>query len=273
MSNASLKPNYTGLIVYNVSTTAQFVKGLYSWDGAKWNLLSPVSADNGLNITNSTVKLGGNLTQATNVNLNNNNLVLTSSVGSTTFDSSKGDLIFKSSQNKVTVGRVSINTPQEDTLHIKGRINLDEPVFSTDSQDHYLVLDNTGTMRCRPATVSRIDRLLLNGTTNWTNTPSSDILDFYFVDRNHNITLPTPSNDYRGKLIRFYIYGGAGSQVVFNKVEYPANWTCNVPGFTYSGTVGKTTGILTISDASTSTVRFRFIDIICDGEGWWVNNM
>jgi hypothetical protein len=33
LSNAKLKPDYTGLIVYNVNTNAPFEKGLYSWNG------------------------------------------------------------------------------------------------------------------------------------------------------------------------------------------------------------------------------------------------
>jgi len=281
-NNPTLKPNYTGLIVYNVSTTTPFVKGLYSWDGTKWNLLSPVSvsADNGLNLTNSTVKLGGALTETTNINLNSNNLVVSTGSGKTTFDHSTGDLLFTSSQNKVAIGRVNTGTQKRDTLHIKGRINLDEPEFSTIPRDHYLVLDSTGTMRCRPAAVSRMDILALGGTTDWTATPAPDILDFYFVDRTHAITLPhLPNSDFEGKLIRFYIYGGIGVNVSFSGVRNPPNWSCAIPGFSYNA-VGEF-ATLTVSDGSTinspnsvnPTVRFRFIDIISDGYHWWVNNI
>jgi hypothetical protein len=280
-NNPTLKPNYTGLIVYNVSTTTPFVKGLYSWDGTKWNLLSPISASSGLNLSNDTIKLGGALTQPTYINLNSNDLVVATIAGTTTFDHSNGDLLFRSTQNKVTVGRVSPSSyPEQDTLHIKGRINLDEPAFSTVPRDHYLVLDSTGTMRCRPAAVSRMDILALGGTTNWTSTPAPDILDFYFVDRTHTITLPhLPNSDFEGKLIRFYIYGGIGVNVSFSGVRNPPNWSCTIPGFSYNA-VGEF-ATLTVSDGSSSsspnsvnpTVRFRFIDIISDGYHWWVNNM
>ena len=86
LSDGALKLKHTGLVVYNVNTSAPFEKGLYVWDGAKWNLLKAnpsvnVTADNGLNLSGgSTVKLGGNLLQNTKINLfdtglNNYNLI------------------------------------------------------------------------------------------------------------------------------------------------------------------------------------------------------
>jgi len=75
----ALKPQYTGLVVYNVNATAPLEKGLYVWDGAQWNGLnasqvSNISVKNGLTMLNDTVKLGGDLTENTTVNLLNYNL-------------------------------------------------------------------------------------------------------------------------------------------------------------------------------------------------------
>ena len=318
-NNGALKSDYTGLIVYNVSTTAPFQKGLYSWDGTRWNLLRPISVENGLVLSKDTIRLGGDLTQPTTINLNSKDLILTTSTGSTTFDSSNGDLIFKSSSNKVAVGRVSTNpmAPQMDTLNIKGNINLDEPMTSVNEQDHYLVLDSTGTVRCRPSVVTRISELAKGLATDWSKADPNTINDFYFIDRAHVLTLPlidgttedgkTPGGTiekFRGRVIRFYIYGGPGPAengmqgVTFKGVRIPASWSLegNIKDFFFyypytiiSGTTALTLplpspiiGSLRVYDGGGTTTtpansnhpasRFRFIDIICDGKQWWVNN-
>jgi hypothetical protein len=268
LNDANLKPKYTGLIVYNVNTTTPFEKGLYSWNGTQWSLLSPISAANGLNLSNATIRLGGNLTQNTTVNLDNKNLI---------FDTSGG-------------GKVGIGTSLPTaTLDINGTGRITNTPPSQNTLDQYLVVDNAGNILSRSSSVSRMGKLLLDGTTNWVlNPPASptDILDFYFVDRAHRITLPTPTNDYAGRLIRFYIYGGPGELnkgVYFEGVNFPPNWTCNILGFSYSGTQGGK-GTLRVYDGGgtpsgnptnsvTPSVRFRFIDIICDGDNWWVNNL
>ena len=58
LTDAALKQNYTGLIVYNVTTTAPLQKGLYSWDGTKWVALEGVVVlpwqDTGAPLVNST---------------------------------------------------------------------------------------------------------------------------------------------------------------------------------------------------------------------------
>jgi len=84
----TLKPAYTGIIVYNVNAQAPFERGPYVWDGTQWNLKnagqsSNISATNGLSLNASTgaVELGGTLDEATPVNLMNNNLIFTANNG------------------------------------------------------------------------------------------------------------------------------------------------------------------------------------------------
>jgi len=84
----TLKPAYTGIIVYNVNATAPFVKGVYVWDGTQWNQGNadqPVNilATNGLSLDASTgaVELGGTLNTPTTVNLINNNLIFNADNG------------------------------------------------------------------------------------------------------------------------------------------------------------------------------------------------
>ena len=278
LNDATLISNYAGLIVYNVSTAAPFEKGLYSWDGTQWNLISPVSASNGLTLSNDTVKLGGDLTQATTVNLNSNNLILDTSTG----------------------GNIGIGTSSPAaTLDIAGTARINVPAASQSTSDQYLVVDNTGNILARPSVLYRVG--FLNDTApNAPATPAKDadmssydaanVMDFYFIDRDQNITLPKPSSTFTGKLIRFYIYGGIGSKVTFTGVDVPQNWTSQVNGFSYSlvnsgagqtsaypnGKLSVTDGGLDPNNSSNSkypNVRFRFIDIICDGSNWWVNNI
>ena len=256
LTDAALKPDYTGLIVYNVSTTPPFVKGLYSWDGIKWNLLSSISisAENGLTLSNDVAKLGGNLTQATTVNLNNNNL---------NFDSSNG-------------GKVGIGVSQPAaTLDVAGNVRVANTPSSQNQKDKYLVVDDAGIIRSRTSVITPIgSECGLNGTTDWTNYALEDVKDFYFIDKTHTITLPAmPNPAFAGKLVRFYIYGGSDSKVVLKGVYVPTSWTCNIPGFTYSGSPG-TIGNLTISDnnGAIPSARYRFINIISDGKKWFVDN-
>jgi len=84
----TLKPAYTGIIVYNVNATAPFEKGVYVWDGTQWNQrnasqLSNILATNGLSLNASTgaVELGGTLNTPTAVNLMNNNLIFNADNG------------------------------------------------------------------------------------------------------------------------------------------------------------------------------------------------
>jgi len=243
LSDATLKLSHTGLVVYNVNTTLPFQEGIYSWDGAKWNFcinVDATSADNGLTMSSDTVKLGGDLNQTTTVGLNNNNLV---------FDGSAG-----------------------------GDIQITNTRSSYDSSNNYLVVDSAGTVMSRAFIPFSQDYLELNDVVDWSAEPNASIKDFYFVDRIVTITLPAmPNENFQGKLIRFYVYGGSGTNLIIKGVHNPmVTSTPAIPvGFTYSGGNAQgVNGTLTITSptGASDTNRFRFLDIISDGTQWWVNN-
>ena len=82
----ALKPKYTGLIVYNVDSIAPFEKGLYSWDGNRWNhinvsSLKNITVENGLSLSGNNlrsadvIQLGGDLVKNTVIGLNDYNLI------------------------------------------------------------------------------------------------------------------------------------------------------------------------------------------------------
>jgi len=83
LTDESLKPKYTGLTVYNVSVSTSFEKGLYIWDGAKWNKMSTsalksIKAGNGLTAFDiDSVGLGGVLGKNTVIDLADFNLNFT----------------------------------------------------------------------------------------------------------------------------------------------------------------------------------------------------
>jgi len=87
VTDETLKPSYTGLVVYNVGIVPPFEKGMYIWDGAKWNKmnissLTSVKARNGLTVAGiDTVLLGGDLVENTIINLGDSNLIFTRDQG------------------------------------------------------------------------------------------------------------------------------------------------------------------------------------------------
>ena len=229
--------NAKGLQIFNL-TTGQ----MEFWNGTKW---SPVltTAENGLTATGATLKLGGVLNQTTTIDLSGYNL------------------IFSGNSGRIGIGA----TAPSATLHVEGDVRITDTPISTNSHDQYLVVDNDGKVLARPSVLSRIGgELSLNQVTNWSNTSHENIMDFYFIDREHTLTLPAmPNNDFKGKVIRFYIYGGNSPKVVINGVYYNPNYTAFPADFAYSGNT------LTITGESN---RFRFIDIISNGTSWFVNN-
>jgi len=88
----TLKPKYTGLIVYNVDSIAPFEKGLYAWDGSRWNhinvsSLKNIAVENGLSLSggnmrgSDVIQLGGDLNKNTAINLNDYNLIFNRASG------------------------------------------------------------------------------------------------------------------------------------------------------------------------------------------------
>ncbi|MDR2627731.1 MAG: hypothetical protein LBC40_06830 [Dysgonamonadaceae bacterium] len=75
-----IKERHAGLMVYNLTTDANFKPGVYTWDGTRWQsseLSSPPKAYNGLSIDKDTLQLGGTLMKPITVDLASNTLSLT----------------------------------------------------------------------------------------------------------------------------------------------------------------------------------------------------
>jgi hypothetical protein len=79
---ATLKEVHTGLIVYNLTSDANFKAGLYVWDGLRWEAIisdagegaATIALENGLTFASSgaAAELGGTLNAHTDINQNNN---------------------------------------------------------------------------------------------------------------------------------------------------------------------------------------------------------
>lgn len=166
-------------------------------------------------------------------------------------------------------GNVGINTTSPTAkLDINGNLRIRTIPESSNTNDSYLVKDSNGNILSRNSSTLRVGpELSLNQTTDMSAYTTAQVFDFYFVDRTHTLTLPTPSALFRGRLIRFYLYGGPTSNFIINGVA--SNLTGITPpptGWSYSGTT------LTITGSISSNSRFKFIDVICDGSSWWVDN-
>ncbi|MBT2620607.1 hypothetical protein [Chryseobacterium sp. ISL-6] len=158
---------------------------------------------------------------------------------------------------------INTQTPTKN-LDVNGDARIRTIPASTSTNDTFLVADVDGNIFSRTSNILRVASLSQNGTTNMSGYSPTQLLDFYFVDRVHTVTLPPPAAVFRGRLIRFYLYGGTGSNFVVNGVA-AANSGTTVPlNWVYSGST------LTISGNNNN--RFKFIDLICDGASWYVDN-
>ena len=111
----NLKSGHTGLVVYNVNTGFSSGKGAYVWDGTKWVSMkssqqgSNVAVENGLYISaDGAIKLGGNLTETTTIDLAGKKLL---------FETDEGKIGIGTSNPKATV-QVE-NTANIDPLILK----------------------------------------------------------------------------------------------------------------------------------------------------------
>ncbi|PTT74560.1 MULTISPECIES: hypothetical protein [unclassified Chryseobacterium] len=165
-------------------------------------------------------------------------------------------------------GRVGIGTNSPQTaFHVVGTIR--NPTVLTNAYantDSFVTADaTTGDLKSTPFIPVKIgSELSLNGTTNMSAFTPSQLADFYFVDKTHTLTLPTPSASFTGKLVRFYLFGGNPPNFIVNGVSTA---DMSATGTLPAG-VTKPTGsnVLTITG---NNMRFQFIDFICSGTEWW----
>jgi hypothetical protein len=75
-TQANLKKNHIGLMVYNLNETSPFTKGIYVWTGEKWAVASGL-ARNGLHEQDGYIQMGGALTLGeTTITADNKKLIL-----------------------------------------------------------------------------------------------------------------------------------------------------------------------------------------------------
>ncbi|MCJ7935923.1 MAG: hypothetical protein MUW56_20415 [Chryseobacterium sp.] len=232
-----------------------------------------VTTGKALDISTTGLTTGTALNIASSNGTSNTNGIIkitnTSASGTGTFATLQANNTAGSGLNILNNGNVGINTnAPAANLHVSGNARITNTPMSTTSADKYLVVDGSGNVLSRESVRARTANLALNGTTNWTNAAPDTIVDFYFVDKVHTITLPAATN-FAGRLIRFYIYGGSGCNVVIGSVYGPTQVGPGLipSGFSYSAQGGGATLTIT-GDAN----RFDFVDVISDGYFWWVDN-
>ncbi|AZA80571.1 hypothetical protein C1637_12975 [Chryseobacterium lactis] len=160
------------------------------------------------------------------------------------------------------LAQIGINTSSPtSTLDVNGNLRV-RTIPQGNSNDYYLTTDQNGNIQKVISTTSKFGgELSWNGTTNMTNLSPNQVSDVYFVDQSHNLTLPTPSSAFKGKTLRFYVYGG-GINFTINGIAPPA-YAGAPSGWSYNGSTLNIQG---------SNNRFQFIDFVCDGTSWWPDN-
>ncbi|MDR2495722.1 MAG: hypothetical protein LBD21_01145 [Tannerellaceae bacterium] len=75
---AAIRETHAGLCVYNLTSDAYFVPGVYSWTGDLWRLVASSNIDvgSGLTLADSIVELGGTLTRTVSVDNNSRTVTL-----------------------------------------------------------------------------------------------------------------------------------------------------------------------------------------------------
>jgi hypothetical protein len=163
---------------------------------------------------------------------------------------------------QVFIAQVGIKTTDPTaTLDVNGTARI-RTISQGDNNNDYLVVDVDGNVKKTASPTSKFGgELSLNGTTNMTGLSPAQVSDIYFVDASHNLTLPAPSSAFKGKLLRFYVYGGT---INFTINGIAPNASPGAPsGWTYNGSS------LNIQGGNN---RFQFIDFVCDGARWWPDN-
>lgn len=81
-ATSKIKEKHAGLMVYNLTVNTNFAQGIYIWNGSKWVIASGL-AENGLTETNGVIRLGGDLTQDTEIDLKDKGLTIDIDASST----------------------------------------------------------------------------------------------------------------------------------------------------------------------------------------------
>ena len=122
------KTSNKGLLVYNLTETTPFQIGLYAWNGVKWVTYTQndgvnFTANNGLTLSNSNVKLGGTLTENTKISGTNSlTLAIPTSV----------------SNNLTVTGNETVS----GTLGVSGATSLNATNIDISTSDKTLVIND-----------------------------------------------------------------------------------------------------------------------------------
>jgi hypothetical protein len=181
-ATAEDKKNLTGLQVYNMNDSIPFSKGIYIWYGDSWTLyrqpttssFSELKAGNGISQPASALRLGGALTEATTINLANNNLIFGQTTGN-----------FSINTNALTVSGLNTGIgalPSAGSkLTVGGNMLIRDSLIVNDAVSSLRQTTITDSLWIRNPAPSIDGRYILKskdaaGTTEWV--PFTDILNY-----------------------------------------------------------------------------------------------
>ena len=225
-----IKEKHVGLVVYNLTTTAPFVEGLYVWDGKGWEMTS-ADADNGLTKNGTDIELGGTLNRTTGITLNGNNLTVVGGMADTLIvdGTLKTDTLVIKDNPAITQGSSmnlvrNVNTGK---IEVSANDGVAQMCFLQSTDDNYSLGSavegtgtNTGEERTRVVTWNLNDMVTNNLLT------FDDANDVFRFTQPYNVEI----SGYLGYICFLEGQTNPGNTIVVNatiQVKHPGeiNWT------------------------------------------------
>lgn len=283
-----------------ISTLAPTQGQVLKWNGSQWTPTNDISNTNiynanGMLDANRTVNMGGRTLdfiggKTSFVNNQETISIKSAGTGQSTYigfykngDNTRSAYLGFSSnrnnnfsiKNELAGGIVNI----ENNAEIVGTLKVSN-LPNGITTDDILVADTNGNVRKRNVNTIKdelnrvsIESINMGATKDLSNLSANDFKDLYVID-NGTIRLPACSNNYQGKMVSFYKWGGEAGEIVITTggSRGGIHNASTTVGFTFpQGISYRNNSLIITNRGNLSSVGFRLIRLICIGDSWFVD--